>query len=91
MLWFFRRRRRLPSHATLVHTVQGLLNQQRQLMADLTALQAAVSANTSAVEDIKTLVAALQASGTDQAAIDAVTSQISTNTAALEALKPPAP
>lgn len=91
MLWFRKRQPRLPSFDTVVHTLQGVLNTQRELMADLADLQAAVAANTQAVEDIKAVVAALQASGTDQAAIDAVTAQIKTNNAALEALKPPAP
>lgn len=63
-------------------------------MADLTALTAAVAANTQAVTDMQALVtslkaevATLQASATDQSGVDAETTQITTNTASLEALK----
>jgi hypothetical protein len=66
-----------------------------RIMGDVTKLTAAVAANTQAVTDTQTLVSGLQAQiaaggssdSTDQAAIDAATAQIETNTAALEALK----
>jgi hypothetical protein len=59
-----------------------------RIMADLTALNAAVAANTAAVADVQAVVAGLQTS-TDQAGVDAATAQITTNNAALEALKTP--
>lgn len=58
------------------------------IMGDLTALNAAVAANTAAVADVTAVVNALK-TATDQVAIDAATTQVSANTAALEALKPP--
>ena len=68
------------------------LQNQRETMADLSNLQAALAANTQVISDIQAEVAALKAaSGTDQAAIDALTAQLTTNNAAMEALKPPPP
>ena len=58
------------------------------IMGDLTALTAAIVANTAAVADVTTVVTALR-TATDQVAIDAATTQVVANTAALEALKPP--
>lgn len=55
-------------------------------MADLTRLQSAVQANTTATQQA---VAALQAPGTDQAQIDAAASQIEGNTQALNAASTP--
>lgn len=87
MVWFLirKRRHRVP-YSTLVATVMEMLKIQGELMADLTRLQAAVAANTQAVEDIKAVIAA---GGTPQADIDAIATQVEANTAALEALKPP--
>lgn len=59
-------------------------------MGDLTALNAAVAANTQAVADVTAIVGALR-TDTDQAGIDAATAQVVSNNTALEALKPPAP
>jgi hypothetical protein len=59
-----------------------------KIMADTTALTAAVAANTAAVTDVQAVVGGLRSSD-DQAAVDAATAQITTNTAALEALKTP--
>ena len=59
-----------------------------KIMVDLTALTAAVAANTKAVSDVTAVVAALKASD-DQTAVDALTAQVSTNNIALEALVPP--
>jgi hypothetical protein len=58
------------------------------IMGDLTALNAAVAANTAAVADITTHVTALKAA-TDQVAIDAAAAQITANNVALAALNPP--
>ena len=58
------------------------------IMGDLTALNAAVAANTAAVADVTAVVNALR-TATDQVAIDAATTQVVANNAALEALKPP--
>jgi hypothetical protein len=55
------------------------------IMGDLTALNAAVAANTSAVADVTAAVNALR-TATDQAGIDAATAQVTTNNAALAAL-----
>jgi len=65
-----------------------VLRSLEKIMADLTALNAAVAANTAAVADVQAVVAGLQTS-TDQAGVDAATAQITTNNAALEALKTP--
>ncbi len=61
------------------------------IVADLTALNAAIAANTQATTDITaaftTFRAEVAAGGADQASVDAATKQISDNTAALEAIK----
>lgn len=71
-----------------------VLEALEKFMADLTALNAAVAANTQAVTDMQALItslkaqiATLEASNTDQAGVDADTQQITANTTALEALK----
>ena len=78
-----------------------VLQALEKIMADLTNLNAAVAANTQAVTDMQALItslkaeiatqastiATLQSGTTDQAGVDADTTQITTNTAALEALK----
>lgn len=56
-------------------------------MSDISALTAAVAANTTATQEA---VAALGAAS-DTTAIDAATTQINDNTAALKAAIPPAP
>jgi len=60
-------------------------------MADLSKLTTAVQANTQAITDIQATVTALKEAGVtpsaDQAEIDALTAQIETNNANLEALK----
>lgn len=61
-------------------------------MGDLTALQAAVTANTKAVSDISAKVATLEAtvgSTLDQTGIDAATAQIVLNNTTLENLVTP--
>lgn len=81
--------------------LEELLENQRKIMGDFTALNASVASltaatasNTAAVADVSAVVASLK-TAPDQAAIDAVTGQVGTattqvvaNTAALEALKP---
>ena len=79
---FFQRVPRDHSHE---HTVLLALE---LIMGDLTALNAAVAANTTAVSDVTAVVNALR-TATDQVAIDAATAQVTTNNTALEALKPP--
>src|SRR6266478_3065988 len=72
------------------YSLETQLQTQRETMADLSNLQAALAANTQAISDVQAQVAALKAaSGTDQAAIDALTAQLATNNTAMEALKPP--
>lgn len=80
-------RKRVPRHHS--HELKILLALEA-IMGDLTALNAAVAANTAAVADVTAVVNALKAD-TDQTAIDAATTQITTNNAALEALKPITP
>jgi hypothetical protein len=64
----------------------GLANQEK-LMADLTALTAAVAANTTAVNSA---VAALTADGSEPAALAALTAQLTANNTALtNAVTPP--
>lgn len=87
MLWFRRKRHEPLSHDALFATLTEVLRNQRNIMADVTRLNAAVAANTAAVADVQAVVAALQ-SADDQVAVDAAATQIETNTAALEALKP---
>ncbi len=60
------------------------------IMGDLSALNAAVAANTQAVADTTTMVTALR-TATDQAGIDAATKQIADNNAVLAGLQPPPP
>ncbi len=70
----------------------ALLGNQRYIMADLSNLKAALAANTQAVSDLQAEVARLKdISGTDQAAVDEITTGLTTNTSAMEALKPPPP
>ena len=59
-------------------------------MADLTALNAAVADNTTAVAAVGAEVAALN-SGSDQAGIDSAAAQIAQNNTNLDALVPAAP
>lgn len=80
--WFHKK---VPKHHS--HELKILLALEA-IMGDLTALNAAVAANTAAVTDVTAVVTALRAD-TDQTAIDAATAQVVTNNAALEALKPP--
>lgn len=75
---------RVPRDHSFEHTVLLALE---IIMGDLTALTEAVAANTAAVADVTALVNDLR-SATDQAGIDAAAAQISTNNAALAALKP---
>lgn len=72
----------------LAHLLTRIEHTLEAIMADLTKLNAAVAANTQAVTDVQAVVAGLQ-SATDQAGVDAATTAIETNTAALEALKTP--
>lgn len=67
--------------------LEKLLENQEKIMADLTALTAAVAENTTAVAAVQTEVQNLQ-SGSDQAAVDSLTSQVQTNNTALNALVP---
>lgn len=75
-------RRRVPERHPM--DIQLLLALEL-IMGDLTALNAAVAANTSAVADVTAAVNALR-TATDQAGIDAATAQVTTNNAALAAL-----
>lgn len=83
MLGFFRQR--VPDKHPM--DIQILLALEL-IMGDLTALNAAVAANTAAVADVTAVVNALR-TATDQVAIDAATAQVTTNNAALAALNPP--
>jgi len=68
------------------------LEAQANIMADLSNLKAALAANTQAVSDLQAEVARLKdISGTDQAAVDEIAAGLTTNTSAMEALKPPPP
>jgi hypothetical protein len=78
-------RQRVPSHHPM--DVQILLALEL-IMGDLTALNAAVADNTTAVIAVAALVATLK-SATDQAAIDAATTQVVANNATLAGLTPP--
>lgn len=76
---------RIPEHhRNQPHEVQILLALEI-IMGDLTALTAAVSANTAAVADVTATVGSLRAE-TDQAGIDAAAKQIADNNAALAKL-----
>jgi len=77
---------------TSVQILETHLSTQRNIMADLSNLKAALAANTQAVADLQAEVARLKdISGTDQAAVDEITAGLTTNTSAMEALKPPPP
>src|SRR6266404_1539867 len=77
---------------TSVQILETHLSTQRNIMADLSNLKAALAANTQAVTDLQSEVARLKdISGTDQAAVDEITAGLTTNTSAMEALKPPPP
>ncbi len=106
MVWFYQRHSPRERHRMSYETEQALasalaalnelLETQREnredIMADLSNLRAALAANTQAVTDLQAEVARLkEVSGTDQAAIDELTAGLTTNTSAMEALKPPPP
>src|SRR6266404_7141309 len=77
---------------TSVQILETHLSTQRNIMADLSNLKAALAANTQAVSDLQAEVARLKdISGTDQTAVDEITAGLTTNTSAMEALKPPPP
>lgn len=80
MIWSFRRR---PDPNTQL--LQQLLYQGKIIMADLTSLTAAVEANTTATNAVVAEVATLKSSA-EQAAIDALTTTITTNNTALQGL-----
>lgn len=80
-------RRREPTWRDVLAKLKEIEKRQERIMADTTKLTAAVAANTQAVTDVQAVVAALR-SGDDQAAIDAAATQVETNNAALNALKP---
>ena len=91
------------SYSKLYGILGEILTNQRKILAmgDFTTLNsavvsltAAVAANTAAVADVTMVIGDLR-TGTDQAAVDAVTAavtpviaQVTANNAALEALKP---
>lgn len=90
MIWFFRRMRVRISMFQLKLRLNRIIHMQREIMADLTALNAAVAANTQAVADVKAAFDALAAK--DQPAIDAAAAAITANNDALKAIVPaPAP
>lgn len=66
-----------------------ILENQNEIMADLTKLQASVAANTEATNAAVKLITST--SPTDQADVDALTSAVDANTAALTAAVAPAP
>lgn len=76
---------RVPRDHSFEHTVLLALE---MIMGDLTALNAAVTDNTAKVADVTAVVNALR-TATDQVAIDAATTQVVANNAALAALNPP--
>lgn len=65
-----------------------IIHMQREIMADLTALNQAVVDNTNAVDAVKALVDQLK-SANDQAAIDAIAQKIVENNAAMAAIVAP--
>ena len=69
-------------HDSPERLAKQIIHNQEKLMADLTALTSAVSENTSAVE---AAVNKLQASSTEQPAVDALTTQINEAVAKLTA------
>lgn len=84
-----RHRRHHPlSNEQIAAKLDDILKTQVAIMADLTRLNSAVAANTTAVADVSALVVALQSS-TDQTGIDAAATQIEANNTALNGLKPP--
>lgn len=84
------------SHVNMDHVLASdrsllirILENQSHIMADLTKLTQAVTGNTTATN---AAVAALSTPSTDQTAVDAATTQIEANTAALNAaVTPPVP
>lgn len=94
-MWIFRKKKHhLPTDALFVK-LSDILKTQVAIMADLTRLQAAVDANTKAASDVTALVAAIPVAvpappPIDQAAVDALATQVETNNAALGAIKAPA-
>lgn len=94
-MWIFRKKKHhLPTDALFVK-LSDILKTQVAIMADLTRLQAAVDANTKATSDVTALVAAIPApaapvASIDQAAVDALATQVETNNTALAAIKAPA-
>src|SRR6266705_6479043 len=102
MVWFYQRHSQRGPYKMSYEVEQALsaalaalnelLENQRENMADLSYLRAALAANTQAVMDLQAEVARLKdISGTDQAAVDELTAGLTTNNAAMEALKPPPP
>jgi uncharacterized protein (DUF2141 family) len=101
MVWWDRETGDGEFRDSLMTVLIEVLNNQRILMGDLSVLNttiasltAATAANTAAVADVTVVVSGLRNSS-DQTAIDAantavndIMTQINTNTAALEALKP---
>ena len=69
--------------------IERLLANQRKIMADFTALNAAVAANTTETAAVVTAFNGLKASAADQASVDAATAAIVANNAALTALVTP--
>lgn len=88
MLYIFTRMRANYLRFHLGLKLNRLLHIQREIMADLTALTAAVEANTKAVADVKAAFDAL--ASRDQPAIDTAAAQIAANNAALAAIVTPA-
>lgn len=87
MVKWFRSERQMLGIDQLFVLLEEILNRQRKIMVDLTALNAAVAANTAAVADVQAVVASLGSSAA-QSGVDAAAAQVAVNTAALEALKP---
>jgi hypothetical protein len=82
-------RLRKPTLRDVLAKLEEIEKRQKQIMADTTKLTAAVAANTTAVTAVQALVTTLR-SGTDQAAVDAATTQVENNNATLNALNPTA-
>jgi chromosome segregation ATPase len=103
---FFRKRAaRLKAQEQELADISGdlraLIAQGKQIMSDLTALQAALAANTTEVQAVAAEIATLNATdasllaqlqaaqaGNDQPAIDTITAQLVSNNAAMAAVLP---
>lgn len=78
-----------PKPVITLESLQHQIDKNREeYMADLSKLQAAIAAQQTTIDQV---VAELKTTTTDQAAVDAATAQITTNTATLAAALPTPP